>query len=716
MAKIEEDDGQWMTDCLKYLENIPGPVALMWSRELKDPWNQEKVRLFHKAFSTVLEKQVLVLVPAQQQISGFYFSLFVVLVFLGMIFDISGEGLSHKEEYSDFTPEHVTGACIGHEQGLHESHGFDDFCSLGSPLLILPHEGTSGGHSPDMVKESLASDDPVSRGHRGSSVVASSAISGERESLFDSRVNLMTTDASQTWTGCPSASWSAEWFIWLQETVNETGVLGNVKSVGMTMVRVLKKEMEFHQAAKKNDVLAMTRLMEQQVNINARNNLNRTALHFAVAGNHMQAVGFLLSHKARVDTADKHGLTVLHLAAWSADLTIVQMLIKAGVSQKATNEEGMNVLHFAAQNNKIDIVNYLIKDLQLNDLNILDKKGRRAFHLAAEKGHIDMINNLVSLNLFSSEKDKEGNTALHLAAKNGHIEVVKALVEKWEGIDEPNEIGATPFYLAVEGGHDVCVTHLLTNGRNMNITTNDGYGALHVAAENGYISLVNYLIENNIDLSFKPNERNTPFHLAILNNHMLVVDALLDMGYINATNARQQTPLHLAAELRNIDLVEKLLKKGCDLTITDKQGKTALGAAARSNHTLIVDMIIKAERYYSWKKGLTENNNEGHEDICLTFKQDHLSKTSQIRSALWNLAYNQLKPNEWKKLAHQWKFTELQIKAIEEQWIGKASYKEHGHRMLLIWLHGVLLKEENPIKSLYEELVQAGHLQLAGNS
>ncbi|XP_041436447.1 ankyrin repeat and death domain-containing protein 1B isoform X2 [Xenopus laevis] len=448
---------------------------------------------------------------------------------------------------------------------------------------------------------------------------------------------------------------------------------------------LLHKEMAFHHAAKKNDVLAMTRLLEQEANINAKNNLNRTALHFAVAGNNIQAVSFLLSHKARVDIADK---------------------------------DGMNVLHFAAQNNKNDIVDYLIKDLQLQDLNILDKKKRRPFHLAAEKGHIRMITKLIEFELFSLEKDTEGNSALHLAAKNGHSNVLETLLETWQETetDEPNESGETPFYLASEGGHIDCAKLLLNRGSNINTTTNDGYGALHIAAQNGYTSFVNFLLNNGIESTPKANERNNPFHLALLYNHMDTIDILLERKYdINATNMRQQTPLHLAAEYKNTELVEKLLIAGCDLTIADKQRKTSLGTAARSNHILIVDMIIKAERYYEWKKRSSDNTEQGEQEESVTFKQDHSSKTRLIRSALWNLAYKHLKLDEWKKMATGWKFTEAQVKAIEEQWTGKESYKEHCNRLLLIWLHGVLLAKENPIKTLYEVLVEMGHKQTAEN-
>lgn len=168
----------------------------------------------------------------------------------------------------------------------------------------------------------------------------------------------------------------------------------------------------------------------------------------------------------------------------------------------------------------------------------------------------------------------------------------------------------------------------------------------------------------------------------------------------------------MAADLGNVELVEVLLKSGCNLKTMDKHGKTALAMASRSHHALIVDMIIKAERYYAMKQTHLAHSANGP-DFNVSFKQDHSIQTKQIRSSLWNLAYNQLKPREWKKLAVLWKFTDEQIKAIEEQWTGKKSYKEHGNRMLLIWLHGTLVAHQNPVKHIYEDLVEAGFQPLA---
>lgn len=34
----------------------------------------------------------------------------------------------------------------------------------------------------------------------------------------------------------------------------------------------------------------------------------------------------------------------------------------------------------------------------------------------------------------------------------------------------------------------------------------------------------------------------------------------------------------------------------------EQQGKTVLDVAARADEAIIVDMVIKAERYYAWRK------------------------------------------------------------------------------------------------------------------
>uniref|UniRef100_A0A2K5EG51 DNA polymerase kappa n=1 Tax=Aotus nancymaae TaxID=37293 RepID=A0A2K5EG51_AOTNA len=450
---------------------------------------------------------------------------------------------------------------------------------------------------------------------------------------------------------------------------------------------LLPNERSFQNAAKSNNLDLMEKLFEKKVNINAVNNMNRTALHFAVGRNHLSAVDFLLKHKARVDVADKHGLTVIHLAAWSGSLEIMLMLVKAGADQRAKNQDRMNALHFAAQSNHVRIVEYLIQELHLKELNQPDEVCLlwlyRSYITPLSKSTFFLPLDTVSWSSISLLRIRErgGNTALHLAAKHGHSPAVRVLLTQWQDINEMNELNIS---------------------------------SLQIATRNGHASLVNFLLRENVDLHPKVEPKESRLHLAVINNHITVVNSLLSAQHdIDVLNQRRQTPLHVAADRGNVELAETLLKAGCDLKAVDKVRKTALAVASRSNHSLVVDMLIKAERYYAWREEHQESIRDPSTGFTLTFKQDHSLETRHIRTLLWDLAYHQLKANEWQRLARSWNFTDDQIRAIEEQWSGNESFREHGHRALLIWLHGTLMTQADPAKHLYEELVCTGFPKLA---
>jgi len=86
--------------------------------------------------------------------------------------------------------------------------------------------------------------------------------------------------------------------------------------------------------------------------------------------------------------------------------------------------------------------------------------------------------------------------------------------------------------------------------------------------------------------------------------------------------------------------------------------------------------------------------------------------SEHMKEILWKLATRQLKPTDWRRLALHWGFTDAHIRAIEHQYTGPHSYREHGYRLLLIWLHSVK-KEENPMKVMFESLVAIGRKDLA---
>lgn len=279
----------------------------------------------------------------------------------------------------------------------------------------------------------------------------------------------------------------------------------------------------------------------------------------------------------------------------------------------------------------------------------------------------------------------------------------------------PFQEGLTALHAAAEGIHADCVVFLLSAGSNVNALTQKGLSCFHYAARSGSEDMSRALVKAGGRTDVADKQGTTPMHLAVKHNFPGLVQLLIEAhSDLDAMDIRQQTPLHLAAEHAWQDVAEMLLIAGADLSLRDKQGKTALAVAARSNHISLVDMIIKADRFYRWEKDhLSCRDDSDLSRKNLTFKQDHRQETQQLRSVLWRLASRYLRPNEWKKLAYSWQFTEAHVCAIEQQWTGTRSYQEHGHRMLLIWLHGVATAGKNPSKALFEDLMAIGRRDLA---
>uniref|UniRef100_A0A3B3ZF57 Death domain-containing protein n=1 Tax=Periophthalmus magnuspinnatus TaxID=409849 RepID=A0A3B3ZF57_9GOBI len=444
---------------------------------------------------------------------------------------------------------------------------------------------------------------------------------------------------------------------------------------------LLCSEKQFHDAAKRNDTKKMEELIKKGVDPKAKNKVDRKPLHWAAGAGSEDAMKFLLQHDTDVDEQDSYGMNPLLLASWFGHLKVLQILVSCGAKLNCENKDGLSMLHCAAQRGHVHILEFIMEDLEGIQLDHSNKSGKTALHLAAEQGQLEVVDFLIGMGCRHGLKDKDENTAMHLAAKHGHSDVLHKLTEMGLDVDDRNIDGLTPLHFAADGGHSLCVRLLIESDCNINALTNKNRNALHFVAERGWDREAGLLIEAGINID-------------AVDNVSLNEKCNLNQQKYNGFRSRQQTALHIAAENGSQDLAEMMLISGVNLNLTDKQGKSCVEVASRANHVALVDMIIKADRFYKWEK-------------------DRSSETQHIRSVLWGLSSRRLCRGEWRLLAQHWSFTDAHIRAIEHQWTGMKSYKEHGHRMLLIWLHGVVTAGDNPVKGLYEGLVEIQRTDLA---
>uniref|UniRef100_A0A674EU63 Ankyrin repeat and death domain containing 1A n=1 Tax=Salmo trutta TaxID=8032 RepID=A0A674EU63_SALTR len=411
----------------------------------------------------------------------------------------------------------------------------------------------------------------------------------------------------------------------------------------------------------------------------------RTALHWAAGAGNEQALRLLLDHNNEVDVEDSFGMNALLLAAWFGRFKILQILVAS--EQSSTN--GLGLLHCAAQRGHSRVLEFIMEDL-VEDilLDRVDNSGKTAFHLAAEHGQLEVVEFLIGMGCTHVLKDKDENMAIHLAAKHGHKEVLQKLVETGVDIDERNIDGLTPLHLSSDGGHYECVKLLLEACCNVNALTNKNMNALHYVAQHGFERETSLLLEAGINTDTVDGQHTSPPHIAVLNNHTEVVRLLIDA----------ECDLDISDNVSNVSTLYGryviTLQYCCGCVLVLSAGKTSLEVAARGNHVILVDMIIKADRFYKWEK-------------------DHQVETQHLCSVTWRLATKDLSRGEWKSLAQHWGFTDAHIRSIEQQWTGTKSFKEHGHRMLLIWLHGVVIAGEIPMEGLYEGLAGIYRTDLA---
>ncbi|XP_030832463.1 ankyrin repeat and death domain-containing protein 1A [Strongylocentrotus purpuratus] len=535
---------------------------------------------------------------------------------------------------------------------------------------------------------------------------------------------------------------------------------------------LLPKEKQFHEACRTGDLALVDALIAQKINVNCMDERDRTPLQLAAGQGHTEVIESLTDADARIDLADKFGMNALLWATWFGKHEAMKALVRSGADVKAENKQGMNIVHCAASRGHRNVLEYIVRELLDEDpmdsdyeeddgggisLNAVSGKvtglfsaagnmmgnignmamgkptevkkktrsvdsfaekktnkddgGKSPLHVAAEHGQVSALEYLAKVKCNKFARANDGSTSLHLAAGNGHVDMVSTLLEYELEINIRNEEGKTPLLMAAESGHASIVELLLSKGADGNAQANErakSMSAAHFAAKNDHPSVIKVLASNRCNLNSKAMYDNTPLHVASTLGHIESVKTLLSCRCkVNVLNEKRRSALHEATENGLADIVELLLVAGINVQIQEKNGKTALSMAARADNITIVDMIIKADRYFIKHKkrpGAIPDLN------VLQFRKEDPELQEIMRPICYKLVQKQLAKDDCKRLFYYWGFKPEHIEAIETQETGKHAWKEHGYRMMLIWLHGL---EDNPIKELYEGLTNIDCNKLA---
>ncbi|CAL1285440.1 unnamed protein product, partial [Larinioides sclopetarius] len=204
------------------------------------------------------------------------------------------------------------------------------------------------------------------------------------------------------------------------------------------------------------------------------------------------------------------------------------------------------------------------------------------------------------------QRDRTGKNALHYCAENVDLECAgRILAAAPSLLNAADEEGYTPLHLAVISGNKSMVKYLLAKGADSRAEDSEKHSCVHWATVSGDWECLDLLINAGADPSTPDIHGAYPVHYAAQmcgpNSEMgndvkaglMVLKKLLSKGVDVAVVDRDgRPPLLWAASGGSSDAILALVKSGADVNAVDRDGLTALHCAASRGHVDCLETLI----------------------------------------------------------------------------------------------------------------------------
>jgi ankyrin repeat protein len=214
------------------------------------------------------------------------------------------------------------------------------------------------------------------------------------------------------------------------------------------------------------------------------------------------------------------------------------------------------------------------------------------FFEAIKEGNRDEVERRLHLDSGLIHAKENGLSPIMVAAYHHEPAIASFLADKTVAINI--------FEASATGKLNNVIRLLARDPQLVNAYAEDGFQPLGLACYFGHLETAEYLIKAGAPINFASRNglKAAPIQSATAAGHEKIVQRLLELGADpNVREGNGYTPLHAAAQNKDVDMIRLLLYGGADLTLKGNDGKTpldiALEAGDKETVTVLTEGITK---------------------------------------------------------------------------------------------------------------------------
>ncbi len=341
---------------------------------------------------------------------------------------------------------------------------------------------------------------------------------------------------------------------------------------------------------------------------------------------------------APVNFQDEDLKSALHYAAIKGDIDFASWLINNNATVNIKDKEGWTPLMHAASSDNIELTKILLS--AGTDISIADEYNMTAGDIAVDSGdgRLAIVISLSSIISAESEESFNNNVELFYAVSQSDYEGVVSAIEKKANINLKDYKGYTPLYNAVINRDNAIVDKLLSHGADLSfvyagsyindddkiITINHTILTKACVSESYYdLDIIKSLLLYGADPEQKTDEGKNAYDYAlleeddeiiafldifqndetlrkgiallqaVLKTDQVKVKSLLNEGVEVDFSFQDTSPIELAIQKGELQIVDLLIKSGAKINGVD-ENYSFLGLAIKQNKADIVSLLLTA--------------------------------------------------------------------------------------------------------------------------